>query len=134
MDPTLHPHNWSCGSNGDYECCVCHAWSSGIKSQPSASIPCPGKNPGYEHTYDFISDPGHGWLKVPYAHVLWFGIQDDVSGYSYLYKEYAYLEEDADATLFMNAAKRAQWDIKFNEIYDQNGGVRAFPKFHVVKL
>ena len=130
----MDPHDWSCGRNGDYECCVCHAWSPGLKSQPPASLPCPGMDPGDYHTYDFISDPGHGWIKIPYSHLLWLNIQDDITGYSYLYNDYAYIEEDADALTFMNAAKKANWVIKYNEIYDPNGGLRAFPSFRVIKL
>lgn len=134
MDPQLHPHDWSCGVRGDNECCICHAWSSGHKNLPAASIPCPGKNPGDTHTYDFISDPGHGWIRIPYAHLLWLDLQDDITGYSYLHESDAYLEEDQDGNTFMEAAKKAHWKVTFNEIYDEKGTIRTYPPFRVIKL
>ena len=44
----------------------------------------------------FISDAGHGWLKVPLKEGLPFG-----TGYGYMDKEFAYLEEDCEATAFL---------------------------------
>ena len=51
----------------------------------------------------FIYDPGHGWLKVPLNEVLKLGIEKQISAYSYVQGDYAYLEEDCDAPLFEKA-------------------------------
>lgn len=49
--------------------------------------------------YTFFTDPGHGWLRVPLADLHEVGFKP--SKYSYYDKDYAYLEEDCDAPLFM---------------------------------
>ena len=53
----------------------------------------------------FISDPHHGWLKVPLVHLRLLGIYNQISPYSYYDQTYAYLEEDSDATIYLNARK-----------------------------
>ena len=56
-------------------------------------------------TFDFYSDPGHGWLKVPMA-VLRKNIgaqwRSVFTPFSYERGEYVYLEEDCDLTRFIN--------------------------------
>ena len=54
-------------------------------------------------TYHFFSDSGHGWLKVPLKDIINLGIEDKISSCSYELGDYAYLEEDCDASLFLNA-------------------------------
>lgn len=54
-------------------------------------------------TYTFYQDGGHGWLKVKKSELFALGIADKISSYSYQYKEWAYLEEDCDLSLFFNA-------------------------------
>ena len=60
----------------------------------------------------FFSDPGHGWLQVPHSLILELGIQNKVSNSSYVTECYAYLEEDLDAGIFLQAAKAAGWQVK----------------------
>jgi hypothetical protein len=50
--------------------------------------------------FDFISDPGHGWVKVPKTMLTDLCISETISHYSYMRGTYAYLEEDCDASLF----------------------------------
>jgi hypothetical protein len=45
----------------------------------------------------FITDPGHGWLRVPYLETT--GL--DISNCSYTGQEWAYLEEDVDAAKYL---------------------------------
>lgn len=55
-----------------------------------------------EGELEFISDPAHGWLKVPCgAYVL---SKFHASPYSYEQGDYVYLEEDLDAHGFLKAA------------------------------
>ena len=54
-----------------------------------------------QRTFDFYSDPGHGWLRVPRALIKTLGIEHEISNYSYKRREHAYLEEDSDARLFL---------------------------------
>lgn len=51
--------------------------------------------------YDFIADPGHGWLKVKRKEVEALGIH--VSPFSYQRGEWVYLEEGADLYRFVKA-------------------------------
>jgi hypothetical protein len=53
--------------------------------------------------FNFYSDPGHGWAKVPISILKSLGIADQVSYYSYYRKGFAYLEEDCDTGIFISA-------------------------------
>ena len=53
----------------------------------------------------FISDPGHGWLRVPMKLLEDWNIDILISEYSYRTKEFAFLEEDCDAEIFIKEAK-----------------------------
>ena len=56
-----------------------------------------------QRTFDFYSDSGHGWLKVPKGLLSHFSITEKISSFSYQRGNFAYLEEDCDATTFCNA-------------------------------
>lgn len=43
----------------------------------------------------FIADPGHGWLKVPLTEIVALGLETQISVYSYIEGQYAYLEARA---------------------------------------
>jgi hypothetical protein len=51
------------------------------------------------------NDPGHGWLAVKRSELKELGIAGKVTLYSYERGETVYLEEDCDATLFIDAHK-----------------------------
>ena len=59
-----------------------------------------GNNPA---TIVFHEDGGHGWLQVPHTLISRLGIGSKISGYSYKDKTSAYLEEDCDLSIFMDA-------------------------------
>ncbi len=58
-------------------------------------------------TLTFYQDPGHGWLKVPLELLVELGIENQISGYSYMSLDHAYLEEDCDAGKFDQAMRNA---------------------------
>lgn len=66
-------------------------------------------------SFDFISDPGHGWVKVPIVLLCQLGIAGKVSSYSYWRKGFAYLEEDCDLSLLVAALSERGHQIKFRE-------------------
>lgn len=78
----------------------------------------------------FHTDAGHGWLKVNRADIDALGIADQISRYSYQKGDYAYLEEDCDASRFLEAAKAAGWILNMR---DQNcagySSIRHFDRF-----
>jgi hypothetical protein len=55
--------------------------------------------------YTFISDSGHGWVRVPRHEIKELGISDKVSRFSYVDAYWVYLEEDCDFTVWMLAHK-----------------------------
>jgi hypothetical protein len=57
--------------------------------------------------YDFIQDPGHGWLKVPRKLLQQLGIEQKITHYSYQRAAYVYLEEDCDYSTFQAAMNQA---------------------------
>lgn len=59
-----------------------------------------------QKTFDFISDPGHGWVKVPLVLLETLGIAGEITDYSYRHMDNAYLEEDLDATTFHQAFEK----------------------------
>jgi hypothetical protein len=58
-------------------------------------------------TFTFYTDPGHGWLKVPFKTLVTLGIENDISSYSYMFGQFAYLEEDCDFSKFRDAMGHA---------------------------
>ena len=57
-------------------------------------------------TLHFYEDPGHGWLKAPVKLLEKLRIVDQISPYSYLLGQHAYLEEDCDAGRLIEALKQ----------------------------
>lgn len=63
-------------------------------------------------TFTFYNDPGHGWLKVPFKTLVALGIENDISAYSYMYGEHAYLEEDGDFHRFRDSMGYAKKNFR----------------------
>lgn len=81
-------------------------------------------------TYQVYNDPSHGWIKVPKADLRKLGIADKVSQYSYQRGEFAYLEEDADATLFVEALYAAGLQLKLKNNYsDKSSKIRSYDTY-----
>ena len=53
----------------------------------------------------YHTDPGHGWLEVDRSELDRLGISGRISPYSYMRGATAYLEEDCDATLYIDAVR-----------------------------
>jgi len=66
-------------------------------------------------TINHIQDPGHGWFSVSQKDILELGIADKISPYSYMNHTRAFLEEDCDATLFLDSAEKAGWKITIKD-------------------
>jgi hypothetical protein len=58
-------------------------------------------------TFDYIQDPGHGWVKVPVYLLAQLGIYNEISSFSYYLNGFAYLEEDCDTAVFFKAYRSA---------------------------
>jgi hypothetical protein len=67
-------------------------------------------------SFQVISDASHGWVKVPLVELDRLAIQDQISEYSYVKGNFAFLEEDADAGVFIEARKAEGNIVKLKEI------------------
>lgn len=61
-----------------------------------------------KNNFLFHSDSGHGWLAVKKNILLELDIHKEISVFSYMKGDTAYLEEDCDASIFFEA-----YSIKF---------------------
>ena len=81
----------------------------------------------------WIEDSSHGWLEVDTADIIKIGVVDKISECSYLSKDgtRSYLEEDCDASIFLNAVGygsvfNAPIDVDY---HDGRSWVRDCPSF-----
>ena len=82
----------------------------------------------------FLSDPSHGWLSVSLADIAALQIAHKISAYSYVNNGRAYLEEDSDAGIFLNAAKAAGWNVSYTEsMTDHNHYIRGYKTFVILE-
>jgi len=56
-------------------------------------------------TVVFISDPGHGWVKISREKLIKLGIARKISSYSYQRAGWVFLEEDCDAALLIKTCE-----------------------------
>ena len=61
------------------------------------------------------SDNGHAWGKVKKALLDRLGIAKDISPYSFMRDDYAYLEEDSDLPRLCSALREQGKAVSFNE-------------------
>ena len=81
----------------------------------------------------FHCDRGHGWLEVTQADIETLGLSDKISAYSYAQGGKAFLEEDCDATLYIEGAKAAGWTIQIVEKYtDADSHIRRMESYRVI--
>jgi hypothetical protein len=83
-------------------------------------------------TYQWYSDPGHAWLKVPFADLYDTTAWNKISSYSFLGTGcrfgYVFLEEDNDAGLFLEQIA----DAKTKELRHSNtreSFIRQLPRY-----
>ena len=87
-------------------------------------------------TYSFLSDPGHGWLKVPFGDFLAVGLDlKKISTFSYYdsYRTNVYLEEDCDLAIFVGAYQKTHGHgpkIKFMNPSERQSKVRSYYRNH----
>ena len=76
-------------------------------------------------TYEYIQDPGHGWMKVTSAEVYRLGIR--VTHYSYERGDHLYLEEDCDMSAFLQAKDARGEPWKLQQRHVENTRIRNYP-------
>jgi hypothetical protein len=81
-------------------------------------------------TYIFHTDAGHGWLAVKRQELIDLGVMDRITSFSYQRGKTVYLEEDCDATTFVNAyEKRYGHEIKTTSRYHWVSPIRSYQAF-----
>jgi len=96
-------------------------------------------------TYTYFTDPGHGWLRVKKSELAALGIANQISPYSYMRGDHAYLEEDCDMAKFMKAkgwltpeggAVPGFWDsgiIKNKNCQTRQSAIRSYSRYYTVE-
>ena len=72
----------------------------------------------------WITDPGHAWLRVPIGDYAAAGIT--ASSCSYIDADYVYLEEDADAGLYLDTVQIPEQS--FREIHFDSVHMKGNPR------
>lgn len=83
-----------------------------------------------ESVFTFYTDPGHGWIEVPRRVIKDLGIEKLITPFSYQNGAMVYLEEDCDATTFIEA-----WVARYGRkpalphLYQENTTIRNYPSY-----
>ena len=75
----------------------------------------------------FHYDPGHAWLQVPKTDLAKYKIKG-ISNYSHQDEDFAYLEEDCDAPIYIKTLADLNIAISISELEDRIG-IRDLPRF-----
>lgn len=79
-------------------------------------------------TFTFLADPGHAWLIVSPADICDLGLSEaSFSTCSYQFGDNIGLEEDCDATTFLNAYRAKHGD--FPELLEDQGSCRHWAPY-----
>ena len=77
------------------------------------------------------ADRGHAWAKVNKALLNKLGIADQISRYSYMRGEKAYLEEDCDLSRLIKALTENNINFSFEERHtDKTSKIRSYSRYH----
>jgi hypothetical protein len=80
----------------------------------------------------FHTDPGHGWVECPISLINELNIKNKISPYSYRRGDKAFLEEDCDAGLLIDALKAKGETVEIAEKNEPRNEsfVRNLPSFY----
>lgn len=79
----------------------------------------------------FWEDPGHGWLEVYKSALDFLGISEKITPYSYISNDgkIAYLEEDQDAGVYIEAIEARGIPFQYHRKYEENIFIRNLKSF-----
>lgn len=85
-----------------------------------------------QKVFKFYSDPGHGWLAVKITDLADMGLLNLISRYSYIRGNTVYLEEDCDASKFIDNWKMKHCEFKYEAKHsDKRSPIRSYEPFTV---
>lgn len=79
--------------------------------------------------FKFYADAGHGWLAVKRQTLMQFVELSNISPYSYQRGGTVYLEEDRDASVFLEAIRRAGVEFSTTNRYTERSPIRSYDSF-----
>ena len=75
-----------------------------------------------------------GWLEVPDGELVEHMIAEKISTYSYIKNGTAYLEEDCDAPVFLDALERAGVEFTIKDVHDgDDSPIRGYRSYSYQK-
>lgn len=78
------------------------------------------------------ADSGHAWAKVSKKELIKLGIESEISGFSYQNNSHAFLEEDSDLSIYIEALKLKGIEYKFKENYStKRSKIRSYFRYHL---
>jgi hypothetical protein len=79
------------------------------------------------------SDAGHAWAKVKKQFLVKLGVKDQITHYSYQRGDYAYLEEDCDLGVLIDALKTNGINYTFAEktARERPSKIRSYQSYKV---
>lgn len=81
-------------------------------------------------TFNYYTDPSHGWVKVPNKLIEELNLTQRISRYSYYRNGYAYLEEDCDAGVVINELRDRGVKVKFNhKPSNKSSKIRSYSRY-----
>ena len=83
-------------------------------------------------TFKFYNDPGHGWIEVQWTDLKALNLNPtDFSRYSYRKGNTFYLEEDCDASKFVEAYQAKHGCApQFADVYQEHTFIRNLPPIY----
>lgn len=84
-------------------------------------------------SFEYLIDPGHGWVKVSKRLLMDLGIAGEITSYSYERGDHAYLEEDCDMGALYTALRAKGIEPKLRHRYaDQSSRIRRYASYQVM--
>ena len=81
----------------------------------------------------WFDDAAHGWLMVETKEIVSLNIINKISVFSYLSPDgkFTYLEEDADAAIYIDAIGIQEFDkrLRYNRVYQERQTIRDYPHY-----
>lgn len=83
-------------------------------------------------TIQTFSDPSHGWGKVSKKELQKLNLLEKISHCSYQTKDFVFLEEDCDLTIYVNALKEKGIEYKFRGTSsNKRSRIRNYDNFYI---
>lgn len=80
------------------------------------------------------SDPGHGWLRVPVQLISKTDVYHRISEFSYIDKNFVYLEEDCDAGLVIKSLESQGYKLEIKHRNVERTNIRNKARYSALTI